>query len=94
LSAHGFYIVPADKCGFDFNKPLAKGASPSLRGTPFNYFTQGVSVSEVELDCLTGDTRILRSDVVMDVGQSLNPALDIGQIEGAFVQGRSDLFLF
>lgn len=54
---------------------------------PFNYFTQGVSASEIELDTLTGDVRILRADITMDVGNSINPAIDIGQIEGAFVQG-------
>uniref|UniRef100_A0A5S6QUG8 FAD-binding PCMH-type domain-containing protein n=1 Tax=Trichuris muris TaxID=70415 RepID=A0A5S6QUG8_TRIMR len=53
----------------------------------FNYFTYGVGCSEVELDCLTGDHTVIRSDIVMDVGASLNPAIDIGQIEGAFVQG-------
>lgn len=59
----------------------------SERGLPFNYFTQGVAATEVEIDCLTGDCSVLRVDIVMDVGKSINPALDIGQIEGAFVQG-------
>lgn len=59
----------------------------SLRGNPFNYFTQGVAVSEVEIDCLTGDCKLLRADVFMDLGKSINPSIDIGQIEGAFVQG-------
>lgn len=53
---------------------------------PVKYFTYGAAASEVELDCLTGAFTVLRTDVVMDVGHSLNPALDIGQIEGAFVQ--------
>ncbi|XP_078504361.1 xanthine dehydrogenase/oxidase-like [Lissotriton helveticus] len=56
-------------------------------GTPYNYFAYGVACSEVEIDCLTGDHKNLRTDIVMDVGTSLNPAIDIGQIEGAFVQG-------
>ena len=51
-----------------------------------NYFTQGVATSEVEIDCLTGDSHVIRTDIVMDVGKSINPAIDIGQIE-AFVQG-------
>lgn len=55
---------------------------------PFNYFTFGAAVSEVELDCLTGDWHCLRSDIVMDVGNPINPAIDIGQIEGGFVQVR------
>mmetsp|Transcript_3556 Transcript_3556/g.4461 ORF Transcript_3556/g.4461 Transcript_3556/m.4461 type:complete len:1478 (+) Transcript_3556:68-4501(+) len=87
LSAHGFYIVPHDRCGFDFNIPIPEGSSNSVRGTPFNYFSQGAAVSEVEVDCLTGDCRILRTDISMDVGSSINPVIDIGQIEGAFVQG-------
>ncbi|XP_051880287.1 xanthine dehydrogenase/oxidase-like [Pristis pectinata] len=54
---------------------------------PFSYFSYGVACSEVEIDCLTGDHKNLRTDIVMDVGLSLNPALDIGQVEGAFAQG-------
>uniref|UniRef100_A0A8C2TQH3 xanthine dehydrogenase n=1 Tax=Coturnix japonica TaxID=93934 RepID=A0A8C2TQH3_COTJA len=54
---------------------------------PFHYFSYGVACSEVEIDCLTGDHKNIRTDIVMDVGTSLNPAIDIGQIEGAFVQG-------
>lgn len=73
LSAHGFYKTP-QITGFGGNRP-------------FNYLTYGVAVTEVELDTLTGNWHAIRSDVVMDVGQSLNPAIDIGQIEGAFVQG-------
>ena len=54
---------------------------------PFNYFTFGAALTEVELDTLTGNWHILRADMVMDVGQSLNPAIDIGQVEGGYVQG-------
>ncbi|XP_075158749.1 xanthine dehydrogenase-like [Haematobia irritans] len=53
----------------------------------YNYFTHGVGVSVVEIDCLTGDHQVLSTDIVMDIGSSLNPAIDIGQIEGAFMQG-------
>ncbi|GFP91164.1 indole-3-acetaldehyde oxidase [Phtheirospermum japonicum] len=51
------------------------------------YLNYGAAVSEVEVNILTGETRILRTDIVYDCGQSLNPAVDLGQIEGAFVQG-------
>ncbi|CAF0786586.1 unnamed protein product [Adineta steineri] len=76
LSAQGFYATP---------EPL--GADFANNEVHFNYFTQGAAVSEVELDTLTGDWHILRADILMDVGTSLNPQIDIGQIEGAFVQG-------
>nr|XP_006811949.1 PREDICTED: xanthine dehydrogenase/oxidase-like [Saccoglossus kowalevskii] len=76
LSATGFYKVP--DIGHDMN---------TNTGHPFSYFTVGVGCSEVEIDCLTGDHHVIRTDIVMDLGQSLNPAIDIGQIEGAFMQG-------
>eukprot|EP00164_Ancoracysta_twista_P007973 GFYU01011433.1.p1 GENE.GFYU01011433.1~~GFYU01011433.1.p1 ORF type:complete len:1346 (-),score=473.75 GFYU01011433.1:262-4254(-) len=76
LSANGYYRTPV--IGWD---PV-KGV-----GIPFLYYAYGTAVSEVELDCLTGDWFIRRADVVHDVGDSLNPALDMGQVEGAFLQG-------
>jgi len=75
MSAHGFYGA---EYGWDFKKRVGK---------VFSYYTFGAACSEVEVDTLTGEHTVLRSDVVMDLGKSLNPALDIGQIEGAFVQG-------
>ncbi|MEW5306011.1 MAG: hypothetical protein WDW36_008516 [Sanguina aurantia] len=75
LCAHGFYKTP-DVTGY------GEGGN-----RPFNYYCYGAAVSEVELDTLTGDFQILRTDIVMDVGNPINPAIDIGQIEGAFVQG-------
>nr|XP_006117996.1 aldehyde oxidase isoform X1 [Pelodiscus sinensis] len=57
------------------------------QGHPFTYFVFGAACSEVEIDCLTGDHKNIRTDIVMDIGCSINPAVDIGQIEGAFVQG-------
>uniref|UniRef100_M3YQH7 aldehyde oxidase n=1 Tax=Mustela putorius furo TaxID=9669 RepID=M3YQH7_MUSPF len=56
-------------------------------GHPFHYFVYGAACSEVEIDCLTGAHKNIRTDIVMDIGYSINPALDIGQIEGAFIQG-------
>ena len=76
LSAAGFYATP--KIHWD----RAKG-----QGTPFYYFSYGASVSEVTIDTLTGEYVVDRADVLHDVGKSLNPAIDIGQVEGAFVQG-------
>uniref|UniRef100_A0AAR2LBM3 FAD-binding PCMH-type domain-containing protein n=1 Tax=Pygocentrus nattereri TaxID=42514 RepID=A0AAR2LBM3_PYGNA len=56
-------------------------------GRPYAYFTYAACCSEVELDCLTGEYRTVRTDLVADIGQSINPSIDIGQIEGAFMQG-------
>ena len=84
LSAHGYYAIDSERCGFDWDMECTDNAQ---RGLPFNYFTQGVACSEVEIDCLTGDAQVVRADVLMDVGKSINPGIDIGQIEGSYVQG-------
>ncbi|CAF1272832.1 unnamed protein product [Rotaria sordida] len=76
LCARGFY--PTSNM---FNANFKKNQ------TKHNYFTQGAAVTEVELDVLTGDWHLLRVDILMDVGISLNPYIDIGQIEGGFMQG-------
>ena len=55
-------------------------------GHQFTYITYGIAVSEIELDILTGQHKLLEAEILMDVGRSLNPAIDIGQIEGAFTQ--------
>uniref|UniRef100_M4C5A8 Xanthine dehydrogenase n=1 Tax=Hyaloperonospora arabidopsidis (strain Emoy2) TaxID=559515 RepID=M4C5A8_HYAAE len=84
MSAQGFYIVSNDRCGYDFTKSVAENVAI---GTAFNYFTTGVACTVVELDVLTGDFHMLSVDILMDLGASINPAIDIGQIEGAFMQG-------
>jgi len=76
LSSTGFYATP------EIEWDRMKG-----RGRPFYYFAYGAGVTEVVIDTLTGENRILRTDILHDVGRSLNPALDIGQIEGGYVQG-------
>ena len=76
LSSTGFYTTP--KIQWD----RFKG-----RGRPFYYFAYGAAVSEVVIDTLSGENRILRCDIIHDVGKSLNPAIDLGQIEGGYVQG-------
>ncbi|XP_060647418.1 xanthine dehydrogenase [Drosophila nasuta] len=77
LSATGFYAIP--------NIGYHPETNPNAR--TYNYFTNGVGISVVEIDCLTGDHQVISTDIVMDIGSSINPAIDIGQIEGAFMQG-------
>lgn len=76
LSATGYYRTP--KIHYD---------RASGKGRPFFYFATGAAVSEVLVDCLTGEYKVTRVDIVHDVGRSLNPAIDLGQIEGGFIQG-------
>lgn len=76
LWSDGFYATP----GLTWD-------AVAMQGKPFHYFCYGAAVSEVVIDTLTGESRVLRSDLLHDVGRSLNPAVDIGQVEGAFVQG-------
>lgn len=77
LSANGFYKTP--DIGYMWGENT---------GMMYFYFTQGVAAAEVEIDTLTGDWTCRRADIKMDVGRSINPAIDYGQIEGAFVQGQ------
>jgi xanthine dehydrogenase large subunit len=76
LSSTGFYKTP--KIHYD---------RETGNGRPFYYYANGASVSEVMVDTLTGESRLVRTDILHDVGRSLNPAIDKGQIEGAFIQG-------
>ena len=76
LSSTGFYKTP--KIWWD---PVA------ARGRPFFYYTYGAAVTEVEIDTLTGEYRLLRADLLQDCGRSINPAIDRGQVEGGYVQG-------
>ena len=76
LSATGFYRTP--KIHYD---------RKTATGRPFYYFAYGAAVSEVVIDTLTGENRLVRVDILHDVGKSINPAVDIGQIEGGFLQG-------
>ncbi len=76
LSSTGFYKTP--KIHYD---------RATHRGRPFYYFAYGAAVSEVVIDTLTGEHKVLRVDILHDVGKSINPAIDLGQIEGGFIQG-------
>ncbi|HMO45285.1 MAG TPA: xanthine dehydrogenase molybdopterin binding subunit [Rubrivivax sp.] len=76
LWSDGFYATP----GLHWDRA-------TLTGRPFYYFAYGAAVSEVVIDTLSGEWKLLRADLLHDAGRSLNPAIDIGQVEGAFVQG-------
>ena len=76
LWSDGFYRTP--KIHYD---------KATLTGRPFYYFAYGAACTEVAIDTLTGESRVLKVDILHDVGNSINPAIDIGQIEGGFVQG-------
>ena len=76
IGARGFYKTP----GVDFNRETGKG-------NPFLYFTQGAVVAEVKIDRFTGDLSVPRVDLLMDIGKSINPGVDLGQITGGFIQG-------
>ncbi|MGB2324567.1 MAG: xanthine dehydrogenase molybdopterin binding subunit [Candidatus Puniceispirillales bacterium] len=82
LSSTGFYATP------DIHWDRQKGC-----GAPFYYFAYGAAVSEVTIDMLTGENRVNRVDILHDVGQSINPAIDLGQIEGGFIQGMGWLMM-
>jgi xanthine dehydrogenase large subunit len=76
LWSDGFYRTP--KIHYDKH---------TLSGRPFYYFAYGAACTEVAIDTLTGESKVLKVDILHDVGRSINPAIDIGQIEGGFVQG-------
>ena len=76
LWSDGFYATP--KLHWD---------RATLTGRPFFYFAYGAAVSEVIVDTLTGEWKLLRADLLHDAGNSINPAIDVGQVEGAFIQG-------
>ena len=76
LWSDGFYATP----GLSWDRE-------TMQGRPFFYFAYGAAVSEVVVDTLTGEWKLLRADLLHDAGRSLNPAVDIGQVEGAFIQG-------
>jgi xanthine dehydrogenase large subunit len=76
LGARGFFATP----GIDFNRETG-------RGTPFFYYTQGAACCEVEIDRFTGELVVRRTDLLIDIGRSINPGVDRGQIIGGFIQG-------
>jgi xanthine dehydrogenase large subunit len=76
LWSDGFYKTP----GLNWDRD-------KMQGSPFYYFAYGAAVSEVIVDTLTGEFKLLRADILHDAGNSINPAIDIGQVEGAYIQG-------
>jgi xanthine dehydrogenase large subunit len=87
-----FQRIPLFAAGYYRTEGLHWDAA-RMQGEPFKYFSYGAAVSEVEVDGFTGAYRFLRTDIVHDVGDSLSPLVDLGQIEGAFVQGTGWLTL-
>lgn len=83
LSAHGFFITP--DIGFDWK---------TGKGSPFRYFTYGAAFAEVEIDTLTGDFHTTRADVFLDLGYSINPAIDVGQVFFCLLTISTSLHLF
>ncbi len=79
--------VPLSSTGY-YRTPKIHWDGAKMKGRPFFYFSFGAAAVEVAIDTLTGESRVLRADLVQDCGTSLNPAIDLGQIEGAFVQGQ------
>jgi xanthine dehydrogenase large subunit len=79
--------VPLSSTGY-YKTPKIHWDGATMKGRPFFYFSFGAAAVEVAIDTLTGESRVLRADLVQDCGASLNPAIDLGQIEGAFVQGQ------
>ena len=78
LSVTSYYTSPAEWTKYSFDKK---------EGNRWAYFVNGASCSVVAIDVLTGEHKLLKTEIVMDVGESINPAIDVAQIEGAFVQG-------
>ncbi len=76
LGARGFYATP----GVDYNRETG-------RGNPFLYYTQGAAAAEVQIDRFTGELTVPRVDLLIDIGRSINPGVDMGQITGGFIQG-------
>jgi xanthine dehydrogenase large subunit len=76
LGARGFYATP----GVDYNRETG-------RGNPFFYYTQGAAAAEVKIDRFTGELTVPRVDLLIDIGRSINPGVDMGQITGGFIQG-------
>jgi xanthine dehydrogenase large subunit len=99
VQAHGKSIAFADFVEFAYLKrvqlwsdgfyatPKVHWDARTLTGHPFYYFAYGAAVSEVVVDTLTGEWKLVRADMLHDAGQSINPAIDIGQVEGAYIQG-------
>jgi xanthine dehydrogenase large subunit len=76
LGERGFYATP----GVDFNRETGKG-------NPFLYYTNGAAVAEVRIDRFTGEVKVVRADLLLDLGRSINPGIDRGEVIGGFVQG-------